>query len=83
MKYDGQRMVAVNTDEDLTKDVDCVSCFGSGAARRDYHARAKSAGWREYEKRLGEWWEAVLQSCADAEASARRLIYLKLKKPKI
>jgi hypothetical protein len=79
MKYDGQRMVAVNTEDDLSKDVDCVTCFGSGAARRDYYARAKSAGWKEYERLLGEWWEAVLQSCADAEAGARRSMWLKLK----
>jgi hypothetical protein len=59
--------------------MDCQSCHGSGAGRRDYHARAKSAGWSEYEKRLSEWWEAVIQSCCDAENSARRSISLKLK----
>lgn len=70
MKYDGQRMVAVYEDEG-THDVDCSVCLGSGAARRDYHGRAKAAGFEDYTKRLAEWWEAVLQSCCDAELSAR------------
>lgn len=79
MKYDGERMVEVNEDNDLTKDVDCATCFGSGAARRDYSARAKSAGWKDYDERLGSWWEALLQSCCDAEITARRAIYRRLK----
>jgi hypothetical protein len=71
MKYDGTRLVAVVEDDGPTKEVDCSYCFGSGAARRDYHGRARAAGFEEYTKRLGEWWEAVLQSCCDAEISAR------------
>lgn len=78
VKYDGQRMVEVN-EADLTKDVDCVTCFGSGAARRDHQARAKSAGWTDYDQKLGDWWEAVLQSCCDAEIGARSAIWRKLK----
>lgn len=80
MRYDGMRMVAVVGDDEGAKDVDCVVCFGSGAARRDYDGRAVSAGWDKYTKQLGEWWEAVLQSCCDAEMSARRSIWLKLRK---
>lgn len=71
MKYDGQRMVAVLEDDGPTKDVDCSLCLGSGAAKRDYVGRARAAGWKEYTQRLGEWWEAVLQTCCDAEISAR------------
>jgi hypothetical protein len=80
MKYDGTRLVAVSTDDDGVKDVDCSICLGSGAARRDYYGRAKSAGWREYDKDLAEWWEALLQSCCDAEMSARASIWRKLRK---
>lgn len=81
MKYDGTRLVVVTEDEgDLTKDVDCSVCIGSGQARRDYHDRAKSAGWDEYTQRLGEWWEAVLQSCCDAELNARAEIWKRLRK---
>lgn len=79
MKYDGQRMIAVVDDEGTTQDVECAVCLGSGAARRDYHGRAKAAGFREYTKRLGEWWEAVLQSCTDAELDARQAIWKRLK----
>lgn len=79
MKYDGQRLVAVAVNDEGAKDVDCVTCLGSGAARRDYHGRAKSAGFREYTNQLGEWWEAVLQSCVDAEIDARRLVWRKLR----
>jgi hypothetical protein len=80
MKYDGTRLVAVNTDDDSIKDIDCTLCLGSGAARRDYYGRAKSAGWKEYDKQLSEWWEALLQSCCDAEMSARASIWRKLRK---
>jgi hypothetical protein len=80
MKYDGQRMVAVSVDLDGgTQDVECHVCLGSGAARRDYHSRAKSAGLREYTKLLGEFWEALLSSCADAELSARVAMWRRLK----
>lgn len=80
MKYDGTRMVAVNHDDDgSAKDVECSVCFGSGAAKRDYVGRAKSAGWAEYGKCLGEWWEALLQSCCDAEISARSAIWRRLR----
>lgn len=79
MKYDGRRMVAVNIEDDSAKDVDCTVCLGSGAARRDYHARARAAGLSDYTKRLGEWWESILQSCCDAEISARRAIWKRLK----
>ena len=79
MKYDGSRMVAVVEDEGPTKDVDCSVCLGSGAARRDYHGRAKAAGFKEYTKQLSEWWEAVLQSCCDAEISARASIKKRLR----
>jgi hypothetical protein len=80
MKYDGQRMVAVSEDvEGSTQDVECHVCLGSGAAKRDYHSRAKCAGLPEYTKRLSEWWEAVLQSCADAELSARQAMWRRLK----
>jgi hypothetical protein len=83
MRYDGQRMVVVAEDtEGTSKDVDCTLCLGSGAARRDYLARARSAGWRDYTERLSEWWEAVLQSCADAEAAARRAMWLRQRKHK-
>jgi hypothetical protein len=79
MRYDGQRMVAVSVEDDGVKDVDCSVCLGSGAARRDYHGRAKAAGFPEYTKRLGDWWEAVLQSCCDAEISARHAIWRRLR----
>lgn len=79
MKYDGHRLVAVNGDEDLTKDVDCTVCLGSGAARRDYYARAKAAGFSDYTQRLSDWWEEALRSCCDAEISARQAIWRKLK----
>jgi hypothetical protein len=80
MKYDGQRMVAVSVDfESTTQDVECHVCLGSGAARRDYHSRAKSAGLNEYTKKLGEFWEALLNSCADAELSARVAMWRRLK----
>ena len=80
MKYDGQRMVAVSADlESLTQDVECHVCLGSGAAKRDYHSRAKSAGLTEYTKKLGEFWEALLNSCADAELSARVAMWRRLK----
>lgn len=79
MKYDGTRLIAVNGDDEGSKDVECALCLGSGNARREYHARAKSAGWDEYDKRLSEWWEALLQSCADAEISARASIWRKLR----
>ena len=81
MKYDGQRMVAVSEDLDgSAKDVDCHVCLGSGAAKRDYHGRAKSAGWKEYTKQLGEFWEALLNSCTDAELSARVAMWGRLKR---
>lgn len=81
MRYDGQRMVVITDDpEGSAKDVDCTVCLGSGAAKRDYHARAQSAGWKEYAQKLSDWWEAVLQSCADAEASARRAMWLRQKR---
>jgi hypothetical protein len=80
MKYDGQRMVAVLEDlEGSTQDVECHVCLGSGAAKRDYHSRAKCAGIAEYTKRLGEFWEAVLNSCAEAELSARVAMWRRLK----
>ena len=79
MKYDGTRLVAVQGDDEGAKDVDCSVCLGSGNARRDYHARAKSAGQPEYTRRLGEWWDAVLQSCCDAELNARASIWRRLK----
>lgn len=79
MKYDGTRMISVNTSDDLVKDVDCTVCFGSGAARRDYYGRAKSAGWKEYDKQLSDWWEALLQSCCDAEMGARSAIWKRLR----
>lgn len=79
MKYDGTRFVAVVVDQDdSAKDVECHTCLGSGAARRDYHGRAKSAGFKDYNKQLGEWWEAVLQSCCDAEVNARAEIWKRL-----
>jgi hypothetical protein len=80
MRYDGQRMVAVSVDlEGSSQDVECYVCLGSGAARRDYLGRAKSAGLREYTKSLGEFWEALLNSCADAELSARVAMWRRLK----
>ena len=80
MKYDGQRMVAVSVDlEGSTQDVECHVCLGSGAAKRDYHARAKSAGLAEYTQKLGEFWEALLNSCAEAELSARVAMWGRLK----
>ena len=80
MKYDGQRMVAIADDLDAAAhDVDCHVCFGSGAGRRDHHARAKSAGFSEYSSRLSDWWEALLNSCADAELSARVAMWRRLK----
>lgn len=78
MKYDGTRLIAVSGDDDGIKDVECSLCLGSGAARRDYHGRARAAGWSEYDKKLSEWWEALVQSCCDAELSARRAIWRKL-----
>ena len=80
MKYDGQRLVAVSSDADGTaKDVECSVCLGSGQAKRDYLSRAKAAGLSEYTRQLSEWWEAVLQSCCDAELSARHSINRRLK----
>jgi hypothetical protein len=79
MRYDGTRLVAVIEDEGPTKDVDCTVCLGSGAAKRDYLGRAKAAGFQEYTKRLGEWWEALLQSCCDAEISARGSVWNRLR----
>ena len=80
MKYDGSRLVAIVEDlEDGAKDVECQTCLGSGQARRDYHDRAKCAGFTDYTKRLGEWWESVLKSCCDAELNARSAIWKKLK----
>ena len=80
MKYDGQRMVAVSDDlEDSTQDVECHICLGSGAAKRDYHGRAKSAGLPEYSRKLSEFWEALLNSCTDAELSARVAMWRRLK----
>jgi hypothetical protein len=70
--------VSGHVDEEVN--MNCEGCHGTGAGRRDYHARAKSAGFTEYTKRLGEWWDAVMQSCSDAESSARRLIWRKLKR---
>lgn len=79
MKYDGQRMVVVSDDaDDSARDVDCHACFGSGAGKRDLDGRAIAAGWGTYTKQLGEWWEAVLQSCADAELSARQAMWRRL-----
>lgn len=78
MRYDGQRMVAVAGEDEGAKDVECAVCLGSGAARRDYLGRAKAAGFYEYTKRLSEWWEAVLQSCCDAEVDARQAIWRRL-----
>lgn len=79
MKYDGTRLVVVSSDLDGTaKDVECSLCLGSGNAKRDYHGRAKAAGWPDYSKKLGEWWEAVLQSCCDAELNARAEVYKRL-----
>lgn len=83
MKYDGTRLVDISQEESKTKDVECVMCFGSGAARRDHNARVKAAGIKEYTKQFGEWWEAVLQSCCDAEMSARRAIWRRLKESDI
>jgi hypothetical protein len=80
MKYDGQRMVAISDDmASSTMDVECHVCLGSGAARRDYLGRAKSAGFNEYTKKLGEFWEAVLNRCAEAELSARQAMWRRLK----
>jgi hypothetical protein len=80
MRYDGQRMVAVSVDfENTAQDVECHVCLGSGAAKRDYHSRAKSAGFKEYTKKLGEFWEAVLNRCAEAELSARQAMWRRLK----
>jgi hypothetical protein len=80
MRYDGQRMVAVADDTDgSSRDVDCHVCLGSGAARRDYHARAKCAGFKEYTKLLSEFWEALLNSCTDAEIGARHQMWRKLR----
>lgn len=59
--------------------MDCQTCHGTGAGRRDYHARSKAAGWSDYEERLGEWWEALIQSCLDMEAGARSSIGRRLK----
>lgn len=73
MKYDG----SVNDGDSW--DVDCTVCLGSGAAKRDYHARAKSAGFTEYDDLLSQWWEMVLQRCCDAEISARTAIWRRLK----
>ena len=79
MKYDGTRLIPVEVeDDDGIKDVECSLCLGSGAAKRDYHGRTKAAGWTEYTKQLSEWWESVLQSCCDAELSARRSIWKRL-----
>jgi hypothetical protein len=65
--------------DDGEVNMDCQPCNGSGAGKRDYHARSKSAGFREYTKQLGEWWESVIQSCGDAENAARSNIWRRLK----
>jgi hypothetical protein len=80
MRYDGQRMVAVSVDlEGSAQDVECHVCLGSGAARKDYHGRAKSAGFKEYTKKLDEFWEALLNSCVDAELGADLAMWRRLK----
>lgn len=81
MRYDGTRLVAVSTvsKEDKITKSDCPTCLGSGAARRQYHERAKAAGFSDYTRNLGEWWEAVLAKCCDAEIAARRYMWKRLK----
>jgi hypothetical protein len=79
MRYDGSRMVAVSNDQEGANDVECTECLGSASARREYKQRAQAAGFEEYTVRLGEWWESLLQSCADAEADARRAVWRRLK----
>jgi hypothetical protein len=51
---------------------DCTSCLGSGQARRDYEARAKAAGHKSYGTDLDQFWDSVLERCADLELSALR-----------
>lgn len=64
-------MSYVSGQADDEVNMNCETCHGTGAGKRDYHARSKSAGFTDYTPRLGDWWEAVIQSCCDAEHSAR------------
>lgn len=78
MKYDGTRLVAVYGDVEGSHDAECTLCLGSGQAKRDYYARAKAAGSAEYTQMISDWWEAVLQSCCDAELTARYAMWKRL-----
>ena len=71
-------MSYVSGQADDEVNMDCQSCHGSGAGKRDYHARSKAAGFKDYTERLGEWWESVIQICSDAEASARTSMWRRL-----
>ncbi len=68
LRYDGSR---AELGEDSRRRADCHTCLGSGQSRRDPDARARAAGHASYSARLGEWWDAVLTACAQAELSAR------------
>ena len=69
--------VSGHVDDEVN--MSCEPCRGTGAGKRDYHSRSKSAGFTDYTKQLGEWWEAVIQSCCDAENAARSAFFGKLK----
>jgi DnaJ-class molecular chaperone len=58
---------------------DCSSCLGSGQAKRDYEARAKAAGHKDYSTDLDQFWDSVLDRCTDLEIGAQRKMWKRLR----
>jgi hypothetical protein len=78
MRYDGRRFVVVGGENhEATNESECTVCFGSGAARRIPANRERAAGIG-YDKRLSEWWDAVLTELTYLEGEARRSIFSRL-----
>lgn len=77
-RYDGVRVGA--GEEAITREAECTVCLGSGQAKRDHEARARAAGSEAgYTREIADFWDAILQSCADAELRARRGISRRLR----
>ena len=79
MRYDGTRAIVVGSGEDSTGEAECTVCLGSGRARRDYRARARAAGWKDYSRDLAEFWDGLLTHAAECEADARHMVWRRLK----